>query len=391
MQRKNSVFFSRSKLPKHDGGSARWISIEEATREVAFLNNTHLIYTNRAVALTDNLLTPTLDEQSGTMKEESLEQLNPSSPTVKEYKKELRKNAVVFWKSKITKSCGGGLRLLSIEDAAKEASFFNKTDPYNIYIAMPLTDKQLQLITDKQSRTIKKEKSLDQFNPFSPKIRRYEKEKKLFKIQKELFAQGLYLKDSHKVEGQKNQSLLKLALAQNETFDAALIKQELFSFLEPVHPFEPKTSSSLISSPVPLARKLKPLSTATFYQPNEQKKIAQKLINYSKTQKNISLEVYTALVRKAVAEKVINKTADDQKTALYLALAAEKFERAKILLEAGADPNIMTSSGDTALKLAKRIATKSPVPFKLKEILDLLFLPPETPMVTIEAAYKAQL
>jgi hypothetical protein len=185
------------------------------------------------------------------------------------FKFSLRKDTFIFWKSNSSENVNVSVRSLSKEEAAEDISSFKDEDSY-IYIAVTLTDKQLKLVTDEQSGKIKEKELLEKFNPFSPQIEKYTKEIKSFKIQKQLFAQGLFFRDSKKIGGQKNQSLLKLALAQNEMFDAALIKQELFSFLKPVHPcFKPKISSPFISSPVPFFMESNPLYTPTFYQPNE--------------------------------------------------------------------------------------------------------------------------
>jgi hypothetical protein len=117
-----------------------------------------------------------------------------------------------------------------------------------IYQTVTLTDEQLKLIRDEKLQQIKGIMFLDNFNPFSPKVIEYKKEMEQFVTQKEIFAQGLFLEDSKKPNGQKNISPLKSALAQHTLFHSAVIKQELFSFLEPTNPFKPKTGPTTLEA-----------------------------------------------------------------------------------------------------------------------------------------------
>lgn len=125
-----------------------------------------------------------------------------------------------------------------------------------------------------------------------------------------------------------------------------------------------------------IASKLTSTSTQTFHQPPKELKTAQKLIAYSKLKKEFSIEAYKKLVETAKRESVINKkTVSDGKTALYFSLEARKFKRARILIEVGeADLNIPTATGDTALKLIKRLIKETPISEQqqLKEVVDFL-------------------
>ena len=155
-----------------------------------------------------------------------------------------RKNTIIVWKHKDKdgdNSYGHQLILRTEEEANKIASICNNGHKFAVYQTVTLSDEQLKLVMDEKSKTIKENISLDQFNPFSPMFIKHKKELELFKSQKEIFAQGLFLGNSKKPGGQKNLSPLKSALAQNKLFHSAVIERELFSFLEPVDPFKPKT------------------------------------------------------------------------------------------------------------------------------------------------------
>ena len=102
----------------------------------------------------------------------------------------------------------------------------------------------------------------------------------------------------------------------------------------------------------------KELTTQGISRPEERKTIGPQLISYSRTKQEIKPVSYQRLVEKAVLNKVIDaKEASTKKTAVYCALEAGQFSRALTLLEVGkANPLLETMEGDTAFKLANRLA-----------------------------------
>jgi hypothetical protein len=150
----------------------------------------------------------------------------------------MKKNTLVFWKNKNKPDhtdCTGVLMPAGYADEFVREN--NILDECCMYTTVTLTDEQLQLITDNQSQEIKENISLESFNPFSPKVRSYKNQMALFKSQKEAFAYGA-LPDSKNPAGQKNNSPLKSSLFQNTLFDRDVIREKLFSFLEPANPFK---------------------------------------------------------------------------------------------------------------------------------------------------------
>lgn len=158
-----------------------------------------------------------------------------------------RKNTFIARKSKINDTGNNYSHDPVLRTEAESnaiVSICNKDNKFDIYQAVTLADEQLKLIMDEKSQKIKENLSLDNFNPFSPKVIEYKKEMERFTAQKEMFSRGLFLGDSKEHDGQKNASPLKSALAKNTLFDSSVIKLELFSLLEPVNPFKLKTPST---------------------------------------------------------------------------------------------------------------------------------------------------
>ncbi len=153
-----------------------------------------------------------------------------------------RRNTLVFWQHKTNGFFGGGSHLSSIEEANEFARFNNNTDPFCRFRPVTLTDDELKQIADEKSQ-IKKDVSLEKFNPFSPKAIAYKKEMESFAKSKATVALGLFLNDDKNHNGQKNQSPLKTVFAGNYLFDSHSVK-EIFTFLEPEDPFQSITSDN---------------------------------------------------------------------------------------------------------------------------------------------------
>lgn len=144
-----------------------------------------------------------------------------------------RYDTACFWRCNKDHTFYGGV--LYTKQRAENA-LASGTDEYE-YILVTLTDEQLGKLDRSNIRN--ENKSLEQFNPFSPKVIKYKQQIEIFKTQKFIFAQGLgsSLEDSKKPAEQKNKSPLKTILAKNSIFDRNVVK-ELFSFLEPADPFK---------------------------------------------------------------------------------------------------------------------------------------------------------
>ena len=105
----------------------------------------------------------------------------------------------------------------------------------------------------------------------------------------------------------------------------------------------------------------KELTTQGISHPDERQTIGQQLISYSRTKQEIKPAAYQRLVEKALHHKVIDaKEGGTKKTAVYCALEAGQFSRALTLLEVGkANPFLETAEGDSAVKLAHRLASST--------------------------------
>ena len=119
-----------------------------------------------------------------------------------------RKNTFVVWKDKDKDISnqdyhyGHDPVLRTEEEANKLAFSCNDGHKFAIYQTVTLSNEQLQGIEENTS-------SLEQFNPFSPKVIKYKQEIESFKTQKEIFSQGLFLGNSKKTGGEKNESPLE--------------------------------------------------------------------------------------------------------------------------------------------------------------------------------------
>lgn len=94
----------------------------------------------------------------------------PSQPAEGQQTFSSKENTLLFWKTKHNSTLGHSNQLMSKNKAILRCKHNNDIDRYCTWKAVTLSDQQLQLITDEQTKKIKEGVSLTHLNPFYPDI-----------------------------------------------------------------------------------------------------------------------------------------------------------------------------------------------------------------------------